>query len=116
MNVFLARFSVKNMRLGLSRTWVLPVVAEERQPDKLQIAAYYSLASSTVMKEEIPSDKNRRLLPQGQGALLTTFPPHLHWVWFWMSWMGMRLAFISTMRCLNRSLIILCGYLHRCIH
>lgn len=57
MNMFLARFSVKNMRLGLSRTWVLPVVAKDPQPKKLQIAAYYSLASSTVMKEEIPSDK-----------------------------------------------------------
>lgn len=58
MDIFLARFAVKNMRLGLSRTWVLPVVAEDRQPKKLQIAAYYSLASSTVMKEEIPSNKN----------------------------------------------------------
>jgi len=56
--MFLARFAVKNMRLGLSRTWVLPVVAEDPQPKKIQIAAYYSLASSTVMKEEIPSDKN----------------------------------------------------------
>ena len=56
--MFLARFAVKNMRLGLSRTWVLPVVAEDPQPKKSQIAAYYSLASSTVMKEEIPSDKN----------------------------------------------------------
>lgn len=57
MNMFLARFAVKNMRLGLSRTWVLPVVADDRQPQKAQIAAYYSLASSTVMREDIPSDK-----------------------------------------------------------
>jgi hypothetical protein len=58
MNIFLARFAVKNMRLGLSRTWVLPVVAENQQPQKAQIAAYYSLASSTVMREEIPSNKS----------------------------------------------------------
>ncbi|MCP4409587.1 MAG: GNAT family N-acetyltransferase [Gammaproteobacteria bacterium] len=58
MNMFLARFAVKNMRLGLSRTWVLPVVAENQQSQKAQIAAYYSLASSTVMREEIPSNKS----------------------------------------------------------
>ncbi len=56
--MFLTRFAVKNMKLGLSRTWVLPVVADERQSQKAHIAAYYSLASSTVMKEEIPYDKN----------------------------------------------------------
>jgi hypothetical protein len=58
MNMFLARFAAKNMRLGLSRTWVLPVVAEDQQPRKAQIAAYYSLASSTVKREDIPSDKS----------------------------------------------------------
>ncbi|MCU7919787.1 MAG: GNAT family N-acetyltransferase [Candidatus Thiodiazotropha sp. (ex Epidulcina cf. delphinae)] len=58
MNLFLARFAVKNMQLGLSRTWVLPVVDEDQQPQKAQIAAYYSLASSTVKREEIPADKS----------------------------------------------------------
>ena len=57
MNMFLSRFAVKNMRLNLSRTWVLPVVSEEQSAQKSQIAAYYSLASSTVMREEIPSEK-----------------------------------------------------------
>lgn len=55
--MFLSRFAVKNMRLNLSRTWVLPVVSEEKSPQKMRIAAYYSLASSTVMREEIPSDR-----------------------------------------------------------
>lgn len=58
MNKFLARFAVKNMRLGLSRTWVLPVVDENQQSQKAKIAAYYSLAFSTVTREEIPSDKS----------------------------------------------------------
>ncbi len=58
MNMFLARFAVKNMRLGLSSTWVLPVVDDGKQSKKLQIAAYYTLASSTIMREEIPADKN----------------------------------------------------------
>lgn len=55
MDTFLARFAVKNMQLGLSRTWVLPVAEEAA---KTQIAAYYSLASSTVNRESIPTDKN----------------------------------------------------------
>ena len=54
MDTFLARFAVKNMQLGLSRTWVLPVAEEAA---KIQIAAYYSLASSTVNRESIPTDK-----------------------------------------------------------
>jgi len=57
MNSFLSRFAVKNMRLNLSRTWILPVVPEEQNSRKMQVAAYYSLASSTVIREEIPSDK-----------------------------------------------------------
>ncbi len=55
MDTFLARFAVKNMQLGLSRTWVLPVAEEAA---KAQIAAYYSLASSTVNRESIPTDKH----------------------------------------------------------
>jgi len=54
MDTFVARFAVKNMQLGLSRTWVLPVTGEAA---KAQIAAYYTLASSTVNRESIPADK-----------------------------------------------------------
>lgn len=55
MDTFLARFAVKNMKLGLSSTWVLPVAEEAA---KAQVAAYYSLASSTVDRESIPTDKS----------------------------------------------------------
>ena len=58
MNRFLARFAVKNMQLGLSRTWVLPVIDEAQQSQKELLAAYCSLAVSTVMREEVPSDKS----------------------------------------------------------
>jgi hypothetical protein len=57
MNIFLSRFAIKNMRLNLSRTWVLPIVSEDQTHQKMQIAAYYTLASSTIMREEIPSSK-----------------------------------------------------------
>ncbi|GAB5415302.1 MAG: GNAT family N-acetyltransferase [Congregibacter sp.] len=53
MNAYLARFAAKNMRLKLSMTWVLP--AEDRVEEKKKtIAAYYTLASSTVTREEVP--------------------------------------------------------------
>jgi GNAT superfamily N-acetyltransferase len=57
MNKFLARFAAKNMGLGLSSTWVLPA---EHQVEgvKTPIAAYYTLASSTVSKVDILTDAN----------------------------------------------------------
>ena len=56
MNTFLARYAVKNMGLKLSMTWVLPG-AEMETDTKTPIAAYYTLASSTVVREEIPTDQ-----------------------------------------------------------
>ncbi len=56
MDRFLACFAVNNMRLGLSRTRVLPVASERQQAQKARIAAYYSLAASTVVREEIPTN------------------------------------------------------------
>lgn len=58
MDQYLSRFAVKNLQLGLSSTWVLPVKSKDPQPTKSPIAAYYTLASSTVSREEIPSDKS----------------------------------------------------------
>jgi GNAT superfamily N-acetyltransferase len=55
MNTYLARFAAKNMVLKLSMTWVLPgdeVVAGKKTP----VAAYYTLASCTVTRDEIPTD------------------------------------------------------------
>ncbi len=56
MNSYLARFAAKNIGLKLSMTWVLPgneLVMGEKTP----IAAYYTLASCTVSREEIPTDE-----------------------------------------------------------
>lgn len=58
MDTFLARFAIKNMQLGLSRTWVLPIVNENPATQKIPIAAYYTLASSTVDRESLPTDKS----------------------------------------------------------
>lgn len=52
MNLFLSRFAVKHAQLGLSRTFVLPVDAPES--NKAQIAAYYTLAVSTVSRQSLP--------------------------------------------------------------
>lgn len=58
MNTFLARSAVKHMKLGLSRTWVLPDTDGTQQEKKTPIAAYYTLASATVTREEVPTDKS----------------------------------------------------------
>jgi len=57
MNQYLARFATRNMKLKLSMTWVLPaeeIVAGQKTP----IAAYYTLASSTVTRQEFPTDQS----------------------------------------------------------
>lgn len=51
MNHYLERYAIKNMALGLNSTWVLAV----DQPPKAPIASYYTLASATIHREQIPS-------------------------------------------------------------
>ena len=55
MNTFLSRFALKHAKLGLSRTFVLPV---DEAADKRHIAAYYTLAMSTVKPKKIPSQQS----------------------------------------------------------
>lgn len=52
LNEYLSRYAVRNSGLGLSRTWVL---TEQTQHGKLPVAAYFTLASSTVVREELPA-------------------------------------------------------------
>jgi GNAT superfamily N-acetyltransferase len=54
MNDFLHRYAQRNRKLGLSATWVLPLSGSGKQP----VAAYYTLASSTVSREEIPAKRS----------------------------------------------------------
>ncbi|MEE9422725.1 MAG: GNAT family N-acetyltransferase [Gammaproteobacteria bacterium] len=54
MNEFLPRFAVKHMQLGLSSTWVLVDDAQ----DKATVAAYFTLASATVSRNEIPFERS----------------------------------------------------------
>lgn len=54
LNEYLARFAVKNNTLGLSRTWVLAcksTTANNKEP----IAAYFTLASSSVSRTSLPT-------------------------------------------------------------
>ena len=57
MNRLLARYAAKNMRLGLSSTWVLPARAVASEA-KTPITAYNTLAASTVSQAEVPVDTN----------------------------------------------------------
>jgi hypothetical protein len=54
MNEFLARFAVNNMKLGVSRTWVLTLAEPIEKQTKFTVAAYYTLAATTVERDEIP--------------------------------------------------------------
>lgn len=55
MDEFLTRYAVKHTKLGLSRTYVLPEVSSS---SKVSIAAYYTLAFSTVLRSEIPATQS----------------------------------------------------------
>lgn len=55
MNEFLAQYAVKHGKLGLSRTYVL---AEKLTTNKKTIAAYYTLAASTVTRSELPTSQS----------------------------------------------------------
>jgi len=57
MNQYLARFAIRNMESGLNKTWVLPIINDRKPDDKTNIAAYFTLSTSTVMRKEIPTDK-----------------------------------------------------------
>lgn len=53
INVYLRRYAAKNMALNLNRTFVLPYTTEDSS-DKPQVAAYYTLAHQTLVREELP--------------------------------------------------------------
>ncbi len=56
MNEFLTRYATKHSKLGLSRTWVL---AEASDSPRRHVAAYYTLAASTVTRADIPAAQSR---------------------------------------------------------
>jgi len=55
MNQFLSRFAIKNEKLGLCKTWVLEV--NESEKIKKTIASYFTLAYSSVSREDIVTEK-----------------------------------------------------------
>lgn len=63
MNQFLKRYADKNRKLGLSSTWVLPEQQSRDSEAKIKLGAYYTLASSTVTRAEIPHDKKLPAYP-----------------------------------------------------
>jgi len=63
MNQFLKRYADKNRKLGLSSTWVLPEQYGDGSEQKMKLGSYYTLASSTVTREEIPHDKKLPAYP-----------------------------------------------------
>lgn len=58
INVYLRRYAAKNMALNLNRTFVLPYLTEDsttqESSEKPEVAAYYTLAHKTLVREELP--------------------------------------------------------------
>ena len=58
INTYLRRYAAKNMALNLNRTFVLPYIPEALVPkegsEKFHVAAYYTLAHQTLVREELP--------------------------------------------------------------
>lgn len=58
INTYLHRYAAKNMALNLNRTFVLPYIPEALIPKegsrKSHVAAYYTLAHQTLLREELP--------------------------------------------------------------
>ncbi|MES9900604.1 MAG: GNAT family N-acetyltransferase [Sedimenticola sp.] len=67
MDEFLHRHAANHAKQGISSTWVLPVLGDPGRP-KTPIAVYYTLATSTVAKDEIPYQKS--LPPYQVGVVL----------------------------------------------
>ena len=53
INVYLRRYAAKNMALNLNRTFVLPYTIGNTS-EKPEVAAYYTLAHQTLVREELP--------------------------------------------------------------
>ena len=53
INVYLRRYAAKNMALNLNRTFVLPYTTGNTS-EKPAVAAYYTLAHQTLVREELP--------------------------------------------------------------
>jgi hypothetical protein len=62
MNQFLARHAAKHMAQGLSSSWVLPAELP-KEGEKTPIAAYYTLAMATVVKDDVPTEAGLGSLP-----------------------------------------------------
>lgn len=62
MNEFLARHAAKHMGKNLSMTWVLPAEFS-KNGEKTEVAAYYTLATSTIAKADVRGDAKLGSLP-----------------------------------------------------
>ena len=89
INTYLRRYAAKNMALNLNRTFVLPDSGDGTS-EKSHIAAYYTLAHQTLLREDLPDPSrlprypvpvillaqlgiDRRFQRQGLGAKTLVF-------------------------------------------
>lgn len=75
MNEFLTRYAIKHSKLGLSRTYVL---TEASDSSKKPVAAYYTLAASTVARSDIPATQSLPAYPLPVVMLARLAVDHKH--------------------------------------
>ena len=75
MNEFLTRYAIKHGKLGLSRTYVL---TESSSDSKKPVAAYYTLAASTVTRSDIPPTQSLPAYPLPVVMLARLAIDHRH--------------------------------------
>jgi len=63
MNKFLARHAAKHMGKGLSSSWVLPAKFP-KDGEKTSVAAFYTLAPSTITREDVPTEASLSSMPR----------------------------------------------------
>jgi GNAT superfamily N-acetyltransferase len=69
INTYLRRYAARNMALNLNRTFVLPYTPEGGS-GKSPVAAYYTMAHQTLVREELPDPARLPRYPV-PGILLT---------------------------------------------
>lgn len=98
INVYLRRYAAKNMALNLNRTFVLPYSTEDRS-EKAQVAAYYTLAHQTLVREELPDPSRLPRYPVPIVVWEKRYFSRMRAIWFLTSTCSAHSSGESITRC-----------------
>lgn len=60
LNVFIKTQAAKHMKIGLSKTWVMPIPQKNRQ-GTYDLCAFYTVTPSTIERKTLPQKKAKKL-------------------------------------------------------